>query len=312
MSDWRARADAVQSSFESSARREGRGYRVLCPFCVSSKTGRRDFSMSVTGAGLFHCHRCATGGKLREAPDPGALDAAEAEDAIREFAPPEGFVPFGSGDGLTAAELNDARGYVINRGMRSLRMVRATGVGAVPAWFACSDECICRTNADPDRARFKWCRFGGRVIVPVLADDGLTWFGFVGRDYTGKASMPYLYPPGMARGAHLYNSIALHEDSIEPVMVVEGVFDAIALWPDAVAVLGKPSHAHVDMLLASRRPVAIVLDGDAYDEARALAMRLRFDGQRAGVVQLPPKKDPDQMDLGWLKHEARECLDRPW
>jgi DNA primase len=112
----------------------------------------------------------------------------------------------------------------------------------------------------------------------------------------------------MQRGEVLYNHTALHVETERPVMVVEGVFDALALWPHAVAVLGKPSHFQVDALASAKRPVAIVLDGDAWQEGYALAMRLRLAGQRAGSVTLPPKTDPDEVDRAWLEAAVAECI----
>jgi len=91
-------------------------------------------------------------------------------------------------------------------------------------------------------------------------------------------------------------------------MVVEGVFDALALYPNAVAVLGKASEAQMEALQESKRPVVIVLDGDAWQEGWAMAARLKFKGQRAGSVRLPPKLDPDEVDPAWLQEEVKKAL----
>jgi DNA primase len=90
--------------------------------------------------------------------------------------------------------------------------------------------------------------------------------------------------------------------------VVEGVFDALALWPDAVAVLGKPSDQQVDALINAKRPVVIVLDGDAWLEGKWLAARLCLRGKRAGHIRLPPGVDPDEVDRKELEQQAMEAL----
>ena len=97
--DWREKNEEVAASFRESARREGRGYRVVCPFCTSSKTGRADYSLSVTGSGLWHCHRCEEGGKLQDPPDGSEADVDE-ERETPEIEPPEGYVPLGLEPGL--------------------------------------------------------------------------------------------------------------------------------------------------------------------------------------------------------------------
>jgi DNA primase len=147
----------------------------------------------------------------------------------------------------------------------------------------------------------------GRIVVPVLAPDGL-WVGWVARIWTKKGHLPYVYPRGMQRGSVLYNQAALLVKTEKPVLVVEGVFDSLAYWPDSVAVLGKPSGPQVDALVASKRPVAVVLDGDAHDEGTALAGILQIEGQRAGDVWLPPGKDPDEIDKDVLWEAAYRCL----
>jgi DNA primase len=106
----------------------------------------------------------------------------------------------------------------------------------------------------------------------------------------------------------MFNHATLLKETDTPAIIVEGVFDAIAFWPDAVAVLGKPTPAQVYALASARRPIAVVLDGDAWEEGEMLALKLRFEGQRAGSVHLPPRVDPDEVDRDWLRAEARSSL----
>ena len=94
----------------------------------------------------------------------------------------------------------------------------------------------------------------------------------------------------------------------EPVMVVEGCFDALPYWPDAAALLGKPGEAQVRSLLEAKRPVVVVLDGDSWEEGMMLSMDLELQGQRSGYVRLPPKQDPNSVDHNWLRTEVMKCL----
>lgn len=287
--EYRERCAAVEEALAGPVVREGANLRVLCPFCTSSKTGRADHSMNVAAAtGVFHCFRCDTKGKLRRAPDPAAAELADAQAAARrvvEIEPPEGFIPLGYEPGLSAESLADARAYARKRHITPV-LARELKVGAVLDGY-----------------------YAGRLVIPVLAADGATWHGWVARDWTGRAERPYLYPRGMPRGAHMFNGDALAEETDAPCLIVEGVLDAVPFWPDAAAVLGKPSKDHAAAMAAARRPVVVCLDGDAWREGWALAARLRLDGARAGFIHMPPRKDPDEM-VAWVREEMTACLDR--
>jgi hypothetical protein len=103
----------------------------------------------------------------------------------------------------------------------------------------------------------------------------------------------------------LYNHKALHLEADGPAMVVEGVFDALPYWPNAAAMLGKPSIWQVQAMSCSSRPVVVVMDGDAHEEGWALAQVLRFNGIDAKALRLPPKTDPND-DPTWVKEEIRK------
>jgi DNA primase len=129
---------------------------------------------------------------------------------------------------------------------------------------------------------------------------GRTWF---------KSDRAYSYPKGMNRGDVLYRGAQLWEHTDEPLIVVEGVFDALYMWPHGVALLGKASEYQMEALFESPRPVVIILDGDAWEEAYAMKLRLQLHGKKhVGHVRLPPKKDPDDMPRDWLAEEIRRAL----
>jgi DNA primase len=90
----------------------------------------------------------------------------------------------------------------------------------------------------------------------------------------------------------------------EPLWVVEGVFDALPLFPYGVATFGKSvTPEQVELLASLRRPLVVCLDGDAWTECMALAARLGMRRQAAGRdndvtwAKLPPASDPGS--LGW-------------
>lgn len=262
--------------------------RGVCRACLH-RTGKADrrgsFSVHV-GSGFFHCFKCGVRGRLDgyegwEPTDEEEAAALAAREASRK--PPEGYEELARGSAAEAFAYRKARAYLEGRGLTDRRVWREAHVGATLEG-----------------------QYAKRVIVPLLTPDG-EWAGYVARDWTGNARIPYLYPENMDR-QQLYNHRALLEPSERPVLVVEGVMDALALWPDAVAVLGKPSDPQVWALADCGRPVAVCLDGDAWREGEELAMRLQLEGQRAGNVRLPPKKDPDEVERQWLLEEARRAV----
>lgn len=279
--DWQERNELAEAALQG-ARSSGGGewLRAECPFCPSV-VGKRDtsraFSINRQHWG-WHCFRCGTAGHLDR---PAGEDVVQQERTAARIERPEHYLPLGEEPGATAHVTEQARRYLVARRVAP-RLWAEARIGA------CAQG-----------------RYAGRVVVPILSGD--TWLGWVGRAWSRKVPKPYIYPSGPWRGRALFNHAALHTSG-EVLYVVEGVFDALALWPNAVAVLGKPSHEQVEALLLSRRPVVVVLDGDAWVEGWSLAMRLRLMGVRAGSVRLPPKTDPDQVPLADLWEAGRAAL----
>lgn len=256
--------------------------RANCPFCeeVDGKADRKQSFGLNTETAYFRCFRCATWGFLSTAPDDADLAHARQREERKAERPPE-FLPLAEEPACSAICLSAARAYLQKRGVGP-RLIREAQIGA------CLEG-----------------RYAGRIVIPVISREG-EWLGHVARTWT-TSSRPYLNAQ-MSAGLHMYNEAALDVETDEPVLAVEGCFDALAVWPHGVGFLGKPSEPQIQALIRTPRPVAVVLDGDAWEEAWALAIRLRFAGQRAGFVRLPPKKDPDQVDRAWLFDEARKCL----
>ena len=257
--------------------------RGNCPFCYE-RVGKEDRKACLglnRRNGWFHCFRCGTAGRIDGYEDTG--DEPEEPRPVITAPPHFERLYEGTPDPFFAAQ---ARAYLEEERLLPVPVLKETGVGA------CFEG-----------------RYRGRVVVPVMSPDGLVWLGWVARAFFPGAQRPYLYPSGANLRAVLFNHSALFLDTEKPVMVVEGVFDAMALWPDAVAVLGKPGEAQVEALMAANRPVVFVLDGDAWREAWALAARFRVEGLRAGYVRLAAGRDPDEVDRAVLEARAVKALD---
>ena len=308
--------DAIVLAAISGRRPSRKGWvRANCPFCELS-TGKADKKQCLglrVDTGGWHCFRCGAAGYLHMGEEelaevankrPAALTLEEATRAIE---PPDGFVPLFEDDDFAG---DFFRSYLTGTGRtedgerkRELpeAVCRAAGIGAV--YSGCGSDC---RAGDPPRRCIR-CRIRGRVVVPILDADG-PWLGWSARAVF-SSSRKYLYPEDMARADILYNRRALSVETDKPALVVEGVFDALALWPDAVAVLGKPSEPQKEMLRAAARPVVTVMDGDAWREGRALSDWLRFHGRRAGYVRMAPGVDPDEVPRADLERLAAESLE---
>lgn len=281
--EWNDEIAAVASSLRKST---GAWWRGECPVCprLNGKSGGDSLAVNAESGG-YHCLRCGTRGRLREIPDwigSGPAVTYSVVEAPEEMELPEDFVTIGD-DPFTMPALRYLEKRCVPR-----ETIQALGIGV---------------------AFRGWLR--GRVIVPVRGLDGAL-AGWVARIYCAAGYGPkYRYPRGMPRGTTLFRGGLTRVVTEEPLLVVEGVFDALP-YPTATAVLGKPSHAHVEMLAASRRPVAVALDADARRDAEALVGRINLRGGRASLVRLPATLDPGSLaerhGPGYLLDAARAAF----
>lgn len=282
---------ALRASFERYGARgpsERGDYQLNCPFC-EDREGKVDekFKLSAnptvahpTEPGLrggWVCWRCDARGW-------GGLDFLEVPDlkepADFDLGPPFGFVPFRGNERSLALE--PYRQHVRARGgMHLLEALYMVGAGG------------CLSG-----------RFEGRVIVPYV--EGGKWVGFSARAI-GRQEPKYLYPKGMDRRAALWGLEWVPPPDIRPdlpLFVVEGVFDALPLFPYGVATFGKSvTPQQIERLAKLDRVLVVALDGDAWMEGMALATRIAMRRAAWGIehkvrwVRLPPATDPGQ--LGW-------------
>lgn|SRR6478736_130266 len=266
------KAAAIEAAV--SAKR-GKHVRITCPLCpyIVGKVDRRSSCSVNTISGSYKCFRCGSYGRFKA----GLMQEPVEEKTQAAGLPPE-FVQLGS-PSWRGISLQPAEDYYETR--RVYDAALDIGAGAACTGF-----------------------YGGRIIVPVKDWDGVLRT-FVARSW-GPAPLAYRYPRG-ERGSIMFNEAVLLEDTSTPVMVVEGVLDAMVdgLWPNAVASLGKPKPSQLFALASISRPVALVPDGDAWQEAVSQALLLHALGKQVGVVKLPPRIDPDEIDSRVLNAAAR-------
>lgn len=267
--------------------------RAVCPFCVLSGHHTRKKKLDyVPATGKWSCWRCKAYGWLtpQDTLSNAFQTPSRSSNAVSVIDPPEGFHELGRYPSIID---NAAHEYALKRGI-TRDAIAATRMGMT----------LHRADREAGEQDFR-----GRLIIPILDPrDPSSWFGYVGRDYTGRSGLPYLYSKGMSRARVLYREEVLWRETDVPALGVEGTLDAAFLYPDGFAVLGTWGQEQMEKLKAARRPVVWVLDGDAWRKGEAASMTMEVLGIRGGSIRLPPKMDPDNMDRAWIYEEARKLL----
>ena len=118
-------------------------------------------------------------------------------------------------------------------------------------------------------------RYSGRVIVPSFNNRGNCSY-FISRSYVGH-HRKYLNP--IADKNIIFNELLVDWD--EPVVLVEGVFDAIVAGENAIPILGSTLRTESKLFQAlsiNDSPVYIALDSDAEKKAsRMIKNMIEYD-----------------------------------
>lgn len=275
--------------------------RFNCPGCVDriDKPDRKKSCGFNVNTGGVNCFRCGLTGYVRDygtGPE-GAHHQRATDPGWQPCDPPPGFLELGIGTGATAKRYHFAREYLRGRHVHD-SVWQDLGIGV------CDASTV--TSFDPEVVK-QARRMNGRVVVPVKEPDGV-WRGYVGRAYYPNPFRSYMNHPGPWREGTVWNPMALLMHTEDPVLVTEGLFDALPSYPNSIALLGKPTGQQERLLLSSLRPVCMVLDGDAWRLSKATAIKLHLQGQRVGFVKLPPGEDPNDLDPARLMDAAVESI----
>ena len=131
----------------------------------------------------------------------------------------------------------------------------------------------------------------GSAIFPVIMNGDLVFWQARRVLYQTRGKYE---GPRIDRSGVLYGYDWLKAD---PVYLVEGIFDAIALKPYSVALLGKTITDKQIALLAEKNigSVRVVLDGDAWDDCQNIARTIRnklWTVRHVQAIRLHRKIDP--------------------
>lgn len=140
--------------------------------------------------------------------------------------------------------------------------------------------------------------YGGRIIIPSYdRSNNLNYF--VARSFEGSF---YKYRnPSSSKDVIFFENLINWD---QPIIICEGVFDAIAIRRNAVPILGNTLSKSLQIKIAtsSVSDIYIALDKDALDKALKYSEQLLNLGKRVFLVELD-EKDPSEMGfVQFTKH----------
>ena len=155
------------------------------------------------------------------------------------------------------------------------------------------------TQDDIIKYNIGFCKEGkyeGRVIIPSYDEDRKLNY-FIARDYKDASPQKYKNPPVSAKdviGFELY----INWDA--PIILVEGIFDALTIKRNVIPLFGKVIHGKLmeKLVKSSVNRIYIALDADARRDALKQAEMLMAYGKEIYLVEMEGK---DANEIGFEK-----------
>jgi len=256
-------------------------YAFHCPFCNHRKPKLEiNMATSTDGFNPWECWVCETKGKTIRSLLKQLQTPREQAQEVLKYLPkgaeveykqlsivelPKEFQPLWNAS-TTSVIANTVRRYLYDRGLTDNDFVKYS-IG------------YCTTG-----------EYGGRIIFPSYSASNQLNF-FVARSFDGNY-FKYKNP-------EVSKDIIFYENLInwnEPIILCEGVFDAVAIRRNVVPVLGKSiSKELLKKLITSKvNDIYIALDKDAFKKALQYCEQFIKLGKRVYLVELD-EKDPSEM-----------------
>jgi len=275
---------SIENLLGKSHKRARDNYAFHCPFCNHRKP-KLEINMSTNeeGKNFWECWVCETKGQsirslLRQLKTPRDV-AVEVLKYVPKGAQieykqlsiielPKEYQSLYSAS-TTSVIANLVKKYLYERGLTDNDFIKY-GIG------------YCTTG-----------EYGGRVIIPSYSTSGTLNF-FVARSYDGNY-FKYKNPEAS-------KDIICFENLINwnaPIVLCEGVFDAMAIRRNAIPLLGKSmsQSLYKKIITSSVKDIYIALDNDAKDKAVQIAQSLLNQGKRIFLVNM---KDKDPSEMGFI------------
>jgi DNA primase len=272
---------SVESILGKSQKRARENYAFHCPFCNHRKP-KLEINMATTSEGhnFWECWVCQTRGRsirsllrqlktprdqaadiLKYIPKGGTLDYEQ--NTIVELPKEFQYLHKASNESIIA---NKIKKYLYERGINAIDFIKY-GIG------------YCNTG-----------NYGGRIIIQSFDNAGSLNF-FVGRTIE-NAWMKYKNPSAS-------KDVIIFENLInwnQPIILCEGVFDAMAIRRNAIPILGKSiSKSLMKKILTSPlTDIYVALDKDALKKSLEYCETFLNLGKRVFLVDLA-EKDPSEL-----------------
>ena len=272
---------SIENILGKSHKRARDNHAFHCPFCNHHKP-KLEIKMTTNeeGHNPWECWVCQTKGRTIRSLLKQLKTPRETANEILKYVPrgskieykqlsiielPKEYQPLYSASS-TSVVANLVKKYLYERGLTDNDFIKY-GIG-----YATSGE------------------YGGRVIIPSYTSSGTLNF-FVARSYDGNY-FKYKNPEASKDIIFFENLINWNA----PIILCEGVFDAIAIRRNAIPILGKSvSKALYKKIITSNvKDIYIALDNDAKDRALQIAQQFLNNGKRVFVVEMEDK-DPSEM-----------------
>jgi DNA primase len=158
------------------------------------------------------------------------------------------------------------------------------------------------TTRDIKRYNIGYCdsgHYANRIIIPSYDGDNRLNY-FIARSVFDEEKFKYKNPP-------VSKNIIMFENQInwdEPITLVEGVFDAMAVKRNAIPLLGKfvPKTLNDTIYKKGVSSINILLDEDAQEQA--LYYTMQFQNQGITTKNIKPS-DKDASDMGFSQINSK-------
>lgn len=263
-------------------------YAFKCPFCSHHKN-KLEVSLRTTSKreNFWHCWVCDAKGKSIRALFKRANTSADKFKDLDLLIKPAAKEEHISHEALTLPEefislsssIDDKIAQIESK--HALKFLRKRGI----------------TPDDIVKYNIGFCKGGkyeGRVIIPSYGANGQLNY-FIARDYKEPSLRKYKNPPVSSKDVIGFE---LYINWNAPIILCEGMFDAITIKRNCIPLLGKVLHDKLmeKIVKSNVDRIYIALDNDAKKDALKHAEKLMSYGKEVYMVELDGK---DANEIGF-------------
>jgi|TARA_A100001391_G_scaffold202453_2_gene192118 DNA primase len=274
---------SIENILGKSYKRARENHAFNCPFCNHHKPKLEiNFRTNEKGQNPWECWVCETKGRtIRSLLYQLKIPREQAKEVLR-------YVPKSSD-----VEYREIAAIQLPKEFKLLHTASSTSIIANKIKRYLYE----RGFSDNDFIKYNvgYCtagEYGGRIIIPSYSESNILNY-FIARTHEGSY---HKY-----RNPEVSKDIIFFENFInwnQPVILCEGVFDAIAIKRNAIPILGKTlSNTLIKKIISStNKDIYIALDTDARNKALGISEHLLSLGKRVFLVELT---DKDPSDMGF-------------